>query len=81
MLTYKEGGFIPGNAELPIRFYSGLDDPCAISEKAFKKAMDYLKRQGYKHVAGKMYYGMRHEILNEPAKKRVLEEMLRFIEE
>ena len=80
MLTYKDGGHVMENPSLPIRFFSGADDPCAINEKSFKAAMDFLKKQGYTNVSGKMYPGMRHEILNEPGKGKVYEDMLRFIE-
>ena len=80
MLTYKDGDFIMENPDLPIRFFSGADDPCAINEKAFRSAIEFLKRQGYKDVDGKMYSGMRHEILNEPGKARVFNDILEFIE-
>ena len=80
MLTYKDGDFIMENPDLPIRFFSGADDPCAINEKAFRSAIEFLKKQGYKDVDGKMYSGMRHEILNEPGKARVFNDILEFIE-
>ena len=81
MLTYKDGGHVMENPNLPIRFFSGEDDPCAVNEKAFHAAIAFLKKQGYTDVAGKMYPGMRHEILNEPRKAEVYEDMLRFIEQ
>ena len=80
LLTYKDGDFIMENPDLPIRFFSGADDPCAINEKAFRSAIEFLKKQGYKDVDGKMYSGMRHEILNEPGKARVFNDILEFIE-
>ena len=80
MQTYKDGGHAMENPGLPIRFFSGADDPCAINEKAFRSAIEFLKKQGYKDVDGKMYSGMRHEILNEPGKVRVFNDILEFIE-
>ena len=80
MQTYKDGGHAMENPDLPIRFFSGADDPCAINEKAFRSAIEFLKKQGYKDVDGKMYSGMRHEILNEPGKARVFNDILEFIE-
>ena len=68
------------NPSLPIRFFSGADDPCAISEKDFNKAVEFVKKQGYTNVKGKMYKGLRHEILNEREKDTVYEDMLSFIE-
>ena len=79
ILTYTEKGCAMKNPSLPIRFYSGADDPCGIDEKAFNSAMDLLKKQGYTNVSGKRYENMRHEILNEPEHQRVFEEILEFI--
>ncbi|MBP5529395.1 MAG: alpha/beta fold hydrolase [Lachnospiraceae bacterium] len=80
MLTYKDGGYAMNNPSLPIRFFSGEDDPCAISEKDFNKAVELIKKQGYSNVEGKMYKGLRHEILNEREKDKVYNDMLAFIE-
>ena len=79
MLTYTDGGYVMNNPSLPIRFFSGADDPCAVSEKAFNAAMELLRKQGYKDVDGKMYPGMRHEILNESGKEMVYDDILEFI--
>ncbi|MCR5387811.1 MAG: lysophospholipase [Lachnospiraceae bacterium] len=80
LLTYTDGGYAMKNPALPIRFYSGEDDPCAVSREAFESAVSLLKKQGYKDVEGKMYPGMRHEILNQPERKIVFDDMLSFIE-
>ena len=80
MLTYKDGGHVMNNPGLPIKFFSGAEDPCAINEKAFRSAIDFLREQGYRNVEGKMYPCMRHEILNEPKHKMVFEDILKFIE-
>ena len=80
ILTYKDRGYAMNKPSLPIRFYSGADDPCAVSEEAFNKAVELLKKQGYTDVAGKLYPHMRHEILNEPEHMSVFEEILGFID-
>jgi len=80
LLTYENCGYDLNNPNLPIRFYSGADDPCAVDEKAFNKAISLLKQQGYTDVEGKMYKNMRHKILNEPEHMKVYEDMLAFIE-
>lgn len=77
--TYSDGGYAMKNPGLKIKFFSGREDPCAISKKAFANAMKLLKKQGYKNVSGKMYKGMRHEILNEIDKERVYRDILDFI--
>ncbi len=79
LLTYEKGGYAMNNPDLPIRFYSGADDPCAVDEKAWGKAVSLLKQQGYNDVEGKMYQNMRHEILNEPEHLKVYEDILGFI--
>ena len=79
-LTYEDGGYVLNNPALPIRFFSGADDPCAVSLKAYKSAIGHLKKQGYENVDGRWYMGMRHEILNEPKHKKVYEDILAFIE-
>ena len=79
MDTYSLKGWKVSKPELPIRFFSGEDDPCAVSREAFEKSVDFMKRVGYKDVEGKMYKGMRHEILNEPNRKIVYEEIESFL--
>lgn len=52
--------------DLPIKFFSGKDDPCAISPSDLE-SNSFMKDLGYTDVRGAMYKGMRHEILNEKA--------------
>ena len=40
----------------------------------------FLKRMGYKNVKGKLYKGMRHDVLHEKRKMHVYEDILSFIE-
>lgn len=77
-LTYK-GGFTPQNPDMPIRFFSGADDPCALSRKKFVGSIRRLKKIGYTDVRGKLYNGMRHDILHERNKMRVYADILGFI--
>jgi len=80
ILTYTEGGFTPRNKELPIRFFSGADDPCAISKQKLGDAIRLLRKQGYKNTKGKRYPGMRHEILRERDKETVWKDILAFLQ-
>lgn len=79
MLTYRDGGYKMSKPGLPIRFFSGADDPCAISEKKLGKAIALLRKQGYRDTKGKVYPGMRHEILRESAKTGVHRDILAFM--
>lgn len=81
LLTYEKEGYVLNNPDLKIKFFSGKDDPCAISYKDIRNAMLLLKHSGYSNVSGKMYKGMRHEILNEPEHERVYKDILDFIME
>ncbi len=77
--TYNPEGYEMHNPELPIKFFSGKDDPCAISPSDFGKSIHFMKELGYTNVLGAMYKGMRHEILNEKGKKRVYQDIYDFI--
>ncbi|MBO4626691.1 MAG: alpha/beta fold hydrolase [Lachnospiraceae bacterium] len=79
MLCYTDGGCAMNNPELPIRFYSGADDPCAISKEKLGEAIKLLRKQGYKNTKGKTYPGMRHEILREREKEKVWADILAFL--
>ncbi|MBP5608101.1 MAG: alpha/beta fold hydrolase [Lachnospiraceae bacterium] len=80
ILTYKSTGFAMNNPSLPIRFYSGSEDVFGISRRDIAKAMRLLKKAGYTDVRGRIYPGMRHEILNETKKKNVYKDIYTFIE-
>lgn len=80
ILTYTEGGFEPCNKDLPIRFFSGADDPCAISKQKLGDAIRLLRKQGYKNTKGKWYPGMRHEILREREKEIVWNDIFAFLQ-
>lgn len=63
--------------ELPVRFFSGADDPCAPDARGFERALACMRRAGYRNVAGRMFPGMRHEILNERDREAVFETVWR----
>ncbi len=69
------------NPPLPVLFMAGSDDPVIVSEKAWRQAIAFLQKVGYKNVSGKLYEGMRHEILNEIGREEVFADLHSFIEE
>lgn len=77
--AYDPTGWRFSKPDLPILFMSGEKDPCLISKREFLKAIQLLRRIGYRHVTGRLFKGMRHEILNEPGKQKVFEETAAFI--
>lgn len=78
--TYLESGWSMENALFPIKFLSGEGDPCAVDKKSFVNSMRFLKKLGYQNVTGKMYKGMRHEILNDTIRNTVYNDILFFLE-
>lgn len=67
------------NPSLKILFISGADDPCRIDDKAFAKAVEFMRQLGYKNVKSKLYPGLRHEILLEKEAPEVYSDILSFI--
>ena len=62
-----------GNPKLPVRFFSGAEDPCAPDEKGFWHAVERMRQAGFADVEGKLFPGLRHEILNEASRQEVFE--------
>lgn len=77
--AYSKKGWVMANPEAPIFFISGADDPCLISHKDFKKAVNFVRQRGYQNVTSKLYPGMRHEILNEKGKQEVWQDVMDFV--
>ena len=61
----SSGGWAVKNPSLPVRFISGRDDPCLVSEKKFLRAVKRLEKKGYESISHRIFDGMRHEVLNE----------------
>ena len=74
--AYNESGYVCLNKDLPVLFLSGEEDPCIIDPAHFAACMDLIRKAGYEEISGKMYPGMRHEILNETGKLEVYEDIL-----
>lgn len=81
METYSKDGYKVVNDKLPVRFFSGGDDPCGISKEHIEKAADVIRGAGYKDVKVKTYDGLRHEILQEPDKQIIYKDILDFVNE
>ena len=78
--TYQKKGYLVKNPALPIHFVSGKDDPVAESESKWQQSIEFMRKLGYTQVSGKMYEGMRHEILNELDNGEVYADLLAFVE-
>lgn len=78
--VYSKTGWTSKNSSLPVMFISGGDDPCRISDKAFKKAVTHFKHCGYPNTYYNLYPDMRHELFNEKNRTEVFEDILKFFE-
>ncbi len=79
--TYKKKAYKVKNPALPIHFIAGGDDPVIVNEGKWLEAIEFLKKVGYQKVSGKLYKGMRHEILNEIGREEVYDDLLKFVED
>ena len=69
------------NPKLPVLFVSGAEDPCMGNVRQFAKAVQAMRSAGYLDVKGKLYPGMRHEILNEKEKERVYHDLAVYMKQ
>ena len=65
--------------DLPVLFISGAEDPCMGNVRQFAAAVRAMRSAGYRDVKGKLYPGMRHEILNEKKKEQVYRDIAAYI--
>lgn len=78
--AYSRKGWDVAKPDLPMIFLSGEDDPCMISVKKFRRAVDNMRMIGYTDIKMLTYPGMRHEILNEKERYIVWQNILDFVE-
>lgn len=78
--TYSEKGWQCSNPNMPVLFVGGAQDPCIGSPGKYAQAVQHMRRVGYRNTKGRLYPGMRHEILNETGKEKVFHEIRRYIE-
>lgn len=66
------------NTDTPIFIISGDHDPVGGSGKDVMKLVSFYKLNGY-NASFQLYQGFRHEILNEPCKDEVTQDVLNFL--
>ena len=67
------------NANLPILFVSGYDDPCGQNGDGVKFARDHLIKQGYLNVDLLLYENTRHEVFNEKIAPNAIKDILLWL--
>lgn len=79
-LAYDVKNWSCTKPKMPVLFVSGADDPCLINVRHFAKTVKAMRSAGYLDVKGKLYPGMRHEILNEKGKEQVYKDIVTYIQ-
>lgn len=77
--AYSEKGWKCSKPDLPVLFVGGADDPCIGGPGRFADALNHMRIAGYYNVRGKLYPGMRHEILNETENRKVFHDIEAFL--
>lgn len=77
--TYSSKSWKCTRPDMPVVFMSGQDDPCMGNIRKFKQTVDFMRYAGYRNVRGKIYPGMRHEILCEAEKEKVFHDIYCFL--
>ena len=80
MDVYNAQNWKMANPVMPVRFFSGENDPCHEGKKSFHRSVDFMRRVGYRNVRSKLYPGMRHEILNEKDREVVWNDIAESLE-
>ena len=78
--AYDTGKWHCTNPDMPVLFIGGAEDPCIGGPAKYAKAVQAMRRAGYRDVKGKLYRGMRHEILNEKEKEKVYHDIVIYME-
>ena len=68
------------DADLPVFFLAGDQDPVGDMGKGVRKAHDCFKKAGIRDLSIKLYHGLRHEILNEASRQYVYRDVLDWLE-
>lgn len=78
--AYKKYGWKTSKPDLPILFIGGADDPYIGGAGPFHQTLRSVRNLGYRNVRGKLYPGLRHEILNEEEKELVFRDLEKYLE-
>ena len=73
-------GWKLANKNIPIHFIAGSADPVIGKESHWLASQNFLLKLGYNNVTGKLYEGLRHEILLEDSKEEVYKDVVEFLE-
>lgn len=66
--------------ELPVLFIAGADDPVGNAGKGVRRVEALFRENGMKNVECRLYPEDRHEILNEPDREQIYEDVLAWMQ-
>lgn len=67
--------------ELPVMFIAGEEDPVGNYGEGVRKAQEDFVKNGMERTSLKLYGGCRHEILNEPIKQQIFDDIYAWVME
>lgn len=78
--TYRKTKWKTDRPDLPVLFIGGADDPYIVGPSTFHQTLGSMRSQGYRNVKGKLYPGLRHEILWETRKEQVFSDLEKYLQ-
>lgn len=79
--VYSPRGWALKNPALPVLFIAGSADPVIAGAEKWRQSQEFLRKLGYRNVRGRLYQGLRHEILNEDSKEQIFADVAAFLTE
>ncbi len=76
----QKNGWKTEKPDLPIFFVGGADDPYIGGPAPFHQTLRSMRSLGYRNVKGRLYPGLRHEVLNEEEKELVFNDLENYLE-
>lgn len=69
------------NHDLPVLFFAGEEDPVGNMGKGVRRSAEAFETAGMTDVTVKLYPGYRHEMINEPCREQVYEDVCHWMTE
>lgn len=80
-MAYDTTGWKTEKSDMPVHFISGSNDPCLGDQEKYEKAIEKMHDAGYRRVNGRLYGGLRHEILLEKCAAEIYEDIVDRMDE
>lgn len=79
-MTYHRTKWRTEKPDMPVLFIGGADDPYIGGPAPFHQAIRSMRNLGYSNVKGKLYPGLRHEILNEVNREMIFNDLVKYLQ-